>query len=261
MPKWTELKVLVEELCGTKAEWSERAESICKRGFEPFPPRGLNEKDTRRLLTQLEYFNLSEPAFEFVKWLQINDCLKVLAEHAELDPARPSSEFPFVIPVVPRLENPHHGWDPESASDRPQPTANARLLLWLAVAHTPEELGHSEWLFQQKLLRFLPACEEPGSGRIHPVRRIQRWVGNAATAIFRELTLQPVAVEQKCLGFQAQTAGSGEAFRRPLVLRIRSTGGCGTGADIGSACAGCRLWSRAVRTRDQVSAGSRGCGD
>lgn len=135
-----ELEGLVRELSNTKAEWTGRAQAIGKRGFERFPPRGIDEKIERELLVQVEYFNLSKPAFEVVKWLQHHDLLDILAEHAELK-ANLGADFPYLIPVVPQVENSHQNWDPESAIGKPQFIVDARLLLWFAVAHDPKAAG------------------------------------------------------------------------------------------------------------------------
>lgn len=180
------IKDAIAELQQTRAEVTDRAIDIGKRGYEPFDFNSL--PDERK--AKIEYMNLCAPCFRFVGALTESGIISLLGDHAELIPSPPGAKFPYKIPMIPRPGDTQPDdysqsgeWLIAREIGESEPVSSVRLLLWLAVSHDPKWFGY-EWSFSQDLLHFLP-IEKEHSGRIHPVRRIQRWVWTAAEALVR----------------------------------------------------------------------------
>ena len=110
-----------------------------------------------------------------------NSLLHVLAAHAGLEKSLPGRKFPYIIPKVPEPQPQSHGWHLEAATGVEETTGAARLLLWFAVSYDAEQFDRN-WLYYEQLLEMLD-CVPESDGEIHPIRRVERWVHEAAEAI------------------------------------------------------------------------------
>ena len=125
--------------------------------------------------------------------------LGLLAEHAQLEPAPSLRPFPFRVPQFRRTQGSVRFWSPGKVQGTDDVTANARLLLWFAVAHAPDEFG-ADVLFWQQLLQSLHLYRREGGRIARPIVRVRDGVCNAARGL----------IDAAHVGVGANLAGDGE---------------------------------------------------
>lgn len=131
------------------------------------------------------YRVLEQPCHGFVAALRDGGCLELLAEHAQLEPVPSLRPFPFRVPRPRPKPGSVRIWSPGAEQETDDATANARLLLWFAVAYAPDEFG-ADTLYWQQLLQSLRlycehACED--DREVRPFARIKDGVFHAASAL------------------------------------------------------------------------------
>lgn len=130
------------------------------------------------------YRVLEQPCYGLVTVLREASLLQLLAEHAQLEPVSSLRPFPYRVPRPRRTQDSVEIWSPGDEQGTDDATANARLLLWFAVAYLPDEFG-ADLFFWQQLLRSLPLYRPTGEGgrKVRPLGRIQQGVCRAARAL------------------------------------------------------------------------------
>ena len=108
-----------------------------------------NDEEIRK-----RYRVLEQPCYGFVAALRDAGLVALLAEHARLESVPSLRPFPFCVPRPRRDRRSVEIWSPGDEQGTDDATANARLLLWFAVAYEPDKFG-VDVLFWQQLLRSL----------------------------------------------------------------------------------------------------------
>lgn len=130
------------------------------------------------------YRVLEQPCYGLVTVLREASLLQLLAEHAQLESVPSLRPFPYRVPRPRRTQDSVEIWSPGDEQGTDDATANARMLLWFAVAYSPDEFS-ADLLFWQQLLRSLPLYRPTGEGgrKVRPLGRIQQGVCRAARAL------------------------------------------------------------------------------